>query len=180
MKSFIRSVDGTYCYLFLSIVVRPFPDIIFGFGFLLLNVSFGFFLLNVSSMASWKPSWVQIWSNGKAELEGAPKRCDERRRVVECVPASVFCLGTARGSLIENCFSKVYNSPKGRERLQAAFKKGPSSWKLSMLFSVTHKCPSLNMLSFSSLDIKILSRNKTLIKFCGEDPRNNSELKDQV
>jgi len=43
-----------------------------------------------------------------------------------------------------------------------------------------HKRPSLNKLLFPSSDIKIFSGNKIWIKFCGEDPRRNSELKDQV
>jgi len=51
VKSFIRSFDGTYCYLLLCIVVPQFPRIIFGLGF---------FLLNVSSKACWKSSGAQI------------------------------------------------------------------------------------------------------------------------
>lgn len=79
--------------------------------------AFAFFVLNVSSMASWKPFQAQIWSDGEGELEGAPKRCDERRSMVECVPARVFWMGAAAGSLTESWFGKVFNSPMGDERL---------------------------------------------------------------
>lgn len=70
------------------------------------------FLLSVSSLAPWKSSWAQIWSNVKGEVEGAPKRCDERRKVVERVPGRMFWMGTALGSLTENWFS--FQQPKGR------------------------------------------------------------------
>lgn len=82
--SFIRSLDGTYCHLLLYTVVLQFLDIIF---------SLGFFDVNVSSVALWKSSWAQICRDGRGELEGEPRRADERGRIMEHVAAQ--CAGWA-------------------------------------------------------------------------------------
>lgn len=103
--SFVRSFGGTYCYLLLYTVVLLFPGIVFGLAF---------FLFIVSSTASWNFSQAQIWSDGSA-----PKRADERRRLVmEYVAATVFWMGTASGSWTESCVSKLcFEQPKGRRKV---------------------------------------------------------------